>query len=575
MKRFARLGLGWVLAYVWLAAIALPADGQEALEEIGALGEEAGRQALEPPDTSSPRATLRSFLENGREAWEIFLETGNPSREVYARAGRRVQRAARCLDLSEVPPAAQTDVGGRATILLLDVFERISLPYWRDIPDSDAVAEGLTEWTVPHTPIVLQQVTEGPRAGEFLFTPKTVSRADEFYRMTRHLKPRANAVVDDGFKIYRTLPGWMIPLSWVRSLPGWARATVFHQAVWQWLLLGVVISAALSALYALRRWALRAAEGESWLRPLVVPVVLLVGGYFFSGSVIRQIGFKGNFILVADLVVQGVMVLVTALLGVRLVKVAGERIAQSPRVHERSIDAHLVRLAARVVGLLVALLVVVEGARVIGLPIAGLIAGLGVGGVAVALAAQSTIENFIGSLTIFADRPVRVGDFCRFGDEVGTVEEIGLRSTRVRTLGRSLMTIPNSEFSRLRLDNYTQRDGNLLKATIALRYETTPEQLRRVLEDVRGILEQDDRVRAGARVRLVGPGTHAFELEVFAVVEAPDWADFVAIREDLWLRILDAVDKAGARLAVPAQTAYLSRDPLDPRDAEGAGGAEA
>jgi len=254
-------------------------------------------------------------------------------------------------------------------------------------------------------------------------------------------------------------------------------------------------------------------------------------------------------------------VLAAAWLATRFVGAIGETIARSSRVHPESLDANVVRIASRVLSLVVAVLIIFEGARSLGLPIVGLLAGLGVGGLAVALAAQSTIENFIGSLTIFADRPVRVGDFCRFGDELGTVIQIGMRSTRIRTLGRSVMTIPNAEFSRLRLDNFSQRDANLLRAMLSLRYETTSQQLSDVLERVRAVLRGHPRVLEDpARVRLIELGTHAFQVEVFAYVDSPDWSEFNAVREELLLQITDAVEQAGTRLAVPAQTTYLARD---------------
>ncbi|MBW1688124.1 MAG: hypothetical protein JRS35_24060, partial [Deltaproteobacteria bacterium] len=206
------------------AAFSAGAAAQDSLGEFGELGEEAGRHALEPPDTSSPRATLRSFLEDAREAWTIFLTSDESRRERFHQARRRLGRATRCLDLSEVPPGALGKVAGETAILLLDVLERIQLPPWAQIPDAQGVEqEGLTRWMIPHTSIALRRVEEGPRAGEFLFTPKTVERAREFYERTRHLEPRSKAVVHDGYAIFRTHPGWMIPLAWVKALPDWVQ----------------------------------------------------------------------------------------------------------------------------------------------------------------------------------------------------------------------------------------------------------------------------------------------------------------------------------------------------------------
>ena len=130
------------LAPVFTAAVLSGAAwAEEELGELGELGEEAGRYALEPPDTSSPRATLKSFLDDAREAWTIFLTTDEPQRERYRRAGRRLSRAARCLDLSQLPPAGRREVAESTAIQLLDVLERIPLPPWREVPDLKVVED--------------------------------------------------------------------------------------------------------------------------------------------------------------------------------------------------------------------------------------------------------------------------------------------------------------------------------------------------------------------------------------------------------------------------------------------------
>ena len=562
MKRLVAL-LAVLLA---AAALSRSAEAQDGLGEFGELGEEAGRHALEPPDTSSPRATLQSFLDDAREAWTIFLTSDEPRRERHHQAGRRLGRATRCLDLSEVPPGALGKVAGETAILLLDVLERIQLPPWTQIPDAQAVEqEGLTRWMIPHTSIVLRRVEEGPRAGEFLFTPKTVERAREFYERTRHLEPRSKAVVHDGYAIFRTHPGWMIPLAWVKALPDWVQEVYLGQALWQWLALALLLALAGALVVLVRRWSqLRPRDDSvrSHLRRMAVPVAILRPRFpapRLRDRADRPGRHHGGRRAPRPAQHHGA-------LG-RLAYDAHRRrrrpdaIVSSPRIDPQSVDASLVRIAARLVSLVLAVLIVVEGARMLGLPVMGLIAGLGVGGLAVALAAQSTIENFIGSITVYADRPVRVGDFCRFGEEVGTVEQIGLRSTRIRTLGRSVMTVPNAEFSRLKLDNFSLRDSNLFRTTVSLRYETTPQQLRDVLAGVRKLLLEHPRVLEDpARVRLVEFGSHSFQLEVFAYVNSSDWNEFLGIREELLLQIADAVEAAGTRLAVPAQTTYLARD---------------
>jgi MscS family membrane protein len=196
-----------------------------------------------------------------------------------------------------------------------------------------------------------------------------------------------------------------------------------------------------------------------------------------------------------------------------------------------------------------------------GFEVTALLAGLGVGGIAVALAAQKTLENLFGGFTLLADRPVSVGDFCRFGERVGTIESIGLRSTRVRTLDRTLVTVPNSLFSGMELENFSARDRIWYHPTLGLRYETTREQVRSILEQVREMLLAHPRVVPDpARIRFLGFGAYSLDLEVFAYVDATDYGEFLAVAEDLNLRIMRIVEERGASFAFPSQTLYLGRD---------------
>jgi MscS family membrane protein len=150
----------------------------------------------------------------------------------------------------------------------------------------------------------------------------------------------------------------------------------------------------------------------------------------------------------------------------------------------------------RTIKVVVALIAVLALFQNFGFNVTGLVAGLGLGGLAVALAAQETVKNFFGGVALIADQPVRVGDFCRFGDKMGTVEDISLWSTRVRTLERTVVSIPNGQFVGLQLENFTRRDRMWLHTTMGLHYETTPDQLRHVLGEIRAL--SPAKQRAGA-----------------------------------------------------------------------------
>jgi MscS family membrane protein len=198
---------------------------------------------------------------------------------------------------------------------------------------------------------------------------------------------------------------------------------------------------------------------------------------------------------------------------------------------------------------LIALLAVVSAW---GYNTATILAGLGVGGIAVALAAQKTIENLFGGISVISDRPVLVGDFCRFGAHVGTVMHIGLRSTRIRTLDRTILSVPNSQFSATELENFSARDKIWFHVTLSLRRDTSSDQVRRVVSAVQDILRQHSKVETGnIPVRFIGIGTYSLDVEVFAYVTTSDYDVFLEVQQELLHEMLRAVERVGAALAVP------------------------
>jgi MscS family membrane protein len=187
--------------------------------------------------------------------------------------------------------------------------------------------------------------------------------------------------------------------------------------------------------------------------------------------------------------------------------------------------------------------------------------GLGIGGLAIGFGAQKTIENLFGGVSVLGDEVFRVGDVCRFGDRTGVVEDIGLRSTRIRTDERTLVAIPNGTVATINLENLSRRDKILFKTTINLRSETRADHLRYVLVEIRRLLYSHPKIETKTvRVRLVDIAGAAPSIEVFAYVLTQDFNEFAAVREDVLLRMLDIVEDAGSGLALPAQTLYIGRD---------------
>jgi MscS family membrane protein len=189
------------------------------------------------------------------------------------------------------------------------------------------------------------------------------------------------------------------------------------------------------------------------------------------------------------------------------------------------------------------------------LNLTAVITGLGVGGIAVAFAAQKTLENLFGGVMIISDQPIRVGDYCKAGEFQGTVEDIGLRSTKLRTLNRTVVSVPNGQLATMSLENFTLRDKILFHHKLQLRYDTSADQLRYVIAEIRKVLYEHPKVEtATARVRFTGFHVSAVELEVFAYVLETVYENFLAIQEDILLRCIDIVEKSGTTFALPSQT---------------------
>ena len=159
------------------------------------------------------------------------------------------------------------------------------------------------------------------------------------------------------------------------------------------------------------------------------------------------------------------------------------------------------------------------------------------------------------------DRAVHIGNFCKIGDHVGTVEDIGLRSIKLRTLDQSLLVVPNGLLSQMQFENFGPRQKCLLNQHFSLRIETQAEQLRLVLDRVQSMLDQQPAIETGtSRIRVASFAGAAFDLELWAYVKTADWAAFTAIRQDVILKITEIVETAGTRLAAPTQLTYLSGD---------------
>lgn len=531
------------------------------------------RLALASPlaglDTSSPRATYSTFERLGdRLADEYQAYRANKSEARAVAINSTAQQLRRLFDLSEIPPATRNEASGSAAVMLEDILNRLPVIDLAGIPGGDSSAEELPDqWTFPKTEIHIIRVKEGDRAGEFLFSPDTVARMPEFHSRVIDLP----LVRDTPYANWRyeqaAWTGPLFPYDYLRILPEFWQQPLLDTPLWKLVFAVVFLLVPLIIIVLWTRFTLRLTRESEGVRRLfwrlTAPVLMMILVNFYTDLIGFQLNLSGmasDTENIASSILLDIALAWMIWLGAYFLV---ELIIASPAIPDDSYDAHLLRLLARVAAILGVAAVIVFGANDLGIPALGLVAGLGVGGFALALAAQSTVENLFGGVSIFADRPFRVNDFIHFGGNDGTVERIGPRSSRICGLDGTLMTVPNSDLAKMHVTNYSVRNKCLFRHVIGLRYETSPEQFEWLIEELRekiGAHPMVEEAPGFPRIRMTGFGASSIDVEVRAHVLTANFSEFLEIQEELILEIMRTVEAAGTGFAFPSQTTYLGRD---------------
>ena len=307
--------------------------------------------------------------------------------------------------------------------------------------------------------------------------------------------------------------------------------------------------------YAIRHWTKRPDQPDPRILPRPIRL-LIVSAFIYSVLQMVNVSLVGRQLASITAIILLIVALVwlAILLNGRCEAFLKKRLARQGRLASTVV----LRPARRIMDLLIVVVGMMVGLSHFGINPTAALAGLGVGGIAVALAAQKTLENVIGGASLIMDEAVRLGDFLKVGDVEGTVEEIGLRSTRVRTMKRTLVTIPNSQMANLMLENFSARDSFWLRHILGLEFETTTSSLNTLITDVHNLLDRDPRVLPGsARVRFLAFSQSSLDLEVYAYVLAADMNQFLEIQESLLFAIREVITSNGVEIAYPARTIHL------------------
>jgi MscS family membrane protein len=256
----------------------------------------------------------------------------------------------------------------------------------------------------------------------------------------------------------------------------------------------------------------------------------------------------------------------------RSVDVIAEILVVSPWAEGSPAARNLLQISANILKGVIAGVGALAVLSAFGYPVNTLLAGLGIGGLAFAFGAQKTVENLFGSISLAVDQPFRVGDFVKVEDFVGTVEEIGIRSTRFRTLDRTVISIPNGNLSDQRLETFTARDRMRLATTIGVEYSTTHTQMQEVLDGFERVLREHPKIWPDAVVvKFKEFGASSLDIEIMAWFQVPTWADFQQCRQEVLLGFMKVVEDAGTGFAFPTRTVHLF-DETTPKPAMGPAG---
>lgn len=452
------------------------------------------------------------------------------------------------LDLSFLSPLVHDDLAPVLASYLKLVIDHVAYVIYQEIPNDPDSRTPFVFFEHPAGSIVVtpNQTEDGVK---WQFSVDTLKDIRDLYVAVESLPPPVD------FPLVTPVPLLFKVRDAVRDLSPELLDLVGPMELWQWLAIVLLIAAGVAAgalvnLVASRR--LPPGPMARWgAMAVAVGVAVVVGRPFLGlpGSAARIVEATSDLAILA-----GAVPLLLA-----LVDWGGRTARQAYRVPGH--NDILVSLSIGLAKVAVVFGALILAADVLDLPYGSVLAGLGIGGLAVALAARSTLENVIGGFTLFADKSIRVGDFCRAGKHVGVVESIGLRSTLLRAPDRTLITVPNADFAAQHLENYSRRDRVLMTIRLGLRYETTPDQLRYVLSELRTLLASHARIASdGTRVRFVGFGDHSLDIELRGFAETTDWSEYLAIQEDILLHVMSRVEDAGTGLAFPSQVMYSAED---------------
>ncbi|MGC8605015.1 MAG: mechanosensitive ion channel family protein, partial [Desulfomonilaceae bacterium] len=472
IKNFIALALGALV--FWLSA--------------GIASADHSLHPLEPVDISSPRATLESFIRNNGKAVFAYM-AGN-----FQEAQPYVNRLLKCLNLDQEYPDLKRAIGFETILYLVEILHRIEIPPYTEIPDQKAVREQkITSWSIPHTPITIGLVKDKSSNEQFLFTPDTVKRVPQLYNDVKDLPYLWGTEGIGAYKELSSHGGLFITRKIINLFPGWAMMHFAGLRLWQWIgLMLFAISGVLTILLAYI-YGLKVLDKldkrfhtsfKHHVGGLILPVALMLfakiglwfvvyGLHVFNSTIYMPIALALLFMLY----IGGIWLIGAILNRISTAVIFAGGFAKG------GMDTQLIRLAFQVLALIIIGILAIDFGARLGLPTYSMVTGLGIGGLAVALAGREALSNLIGTIIIILDQPFKLGDYIEVGSgEHGIVTEVGFRSTHIRTRDGILISVPNSTVANMKIVNQSAPVTiSRIHVPVGVAYGSDPEEVEEAL----------------------------------------------------------------------------------------------
>lgn len=449
---------------------------------------------LEPANTNSPRDTIISFLKLTQRYYDLLRQdTYTP--EDDAELQHLYDEMQWFFDLRNVAPSLRQDVAVNSAVYLREIIDRIGLPPVDQIPDRRQMLAAIDEgyppaWQVGDSPLVIARIDEGVNQGKYLFSEETMNTVEDLFYQLRSFPYRTTSA--EGFYEASFLTPRPTLQAWSDRLPAWMHNGYLGQTIWQWIAMVFLFVLAFLSIWllssALKRLTRKATPLARDSSLLLVPLFVVFASYLLYDLIGDKIFITGLAFEAAVYVIYGMALLAGIIFVFSLGTVLIDLAASTGRAKRRPSDIHLVNLGIRVASIIAIIAVLLQGMYLMGFSLATIVAGAGVTGLAVALAAQNTLRNVFGSLMLLLDKPFEVGQRIKIRGYDGIVEDIGMRSTRLRLLSGHLVSIPNENVAEMDIENVDMRPSIRRTFNLTLAYDTSLEKIQRAVTILRDVL---------------------------------------------------------------------------------------